>query len=173
MSVDDSSGAPAKRRWVKPVLVVSLALNLLFAGLIAGAVWKRGFGGWSGPRHKVFEAAIEQMITELPAEKRKMAEDVLARLRSDVLPRARGHRQARKRVVDVLKADPFSEEDFRNALAEVRNIRADVDKGRHGLAVELVRELNVQERRRLLEIYRSKKRQYRGRWWKLRRDGRP
>ena len=173
MSASDSSAAPVKRRWVKPVLVVSLALNLLFVGLVTGAFWKHGFGRWGGPRSKIFAATVEQLITELPAEKRKTAEDVLARLRSNVLPRVHGHRQARKRIVETLKADPFSEEDFRNALANVRAIRAEVNKGRHDLAVELVRELSVKERQRLVEIYRSKKREHRRRWRKRREDSRP
>lgn len=166
MSANEPSSAPAKRRWLKPVLVVSLALNLVFAGLVAGAIWKRGYDGSRGARHKIFEAAIEQMITELPAEKRKSAENILARLRSEVLPRARSRRQARKRAIEALKADPFSEEDLRNALANVRGIRADVDKGMHELAVELVREFDAEERRRLLEIYRSKKRDHHG--WRRR-----
>lgn len=164
MSASDPSTAPAKRRWVKPLLVVSLALNLLFVGLVAGAFWRHGFGGWGGPKGKILAVSIEQLITELPSEKRKKAEDVLSRLRSDMSPRARARQQTRKRAIEALTADPFNEDKFRDALANVRANRADRDKARHDIATELVRELSVDERKRLLEIFRTKKRQHRRRW---------
>lgn len=173
MSASDSSAPPAKRRWVKPLLVVSLALNLLFVGLVAGAFWRHGFGAWGGPKGKIFAAAIEQLITELPAEKRKKAEDVLARLRSELQPRAQERRKARARAIKALTADPFNEENFRDALANVRAIRAGVDKARHELGVELVRKLSVEERQRLLELFRKKRREHRRRWRKGRDGGRP
>ncbi|MGI9388040.1 MAG: periplasmic heavy metal sensor [Methyloligellaceae bacterium] len=172
MSASDPSTAPAKRRWVKPLLVVSLALNLLFVGLVAGAFWRHGFGGWSAPKGKILAVSIEQLITELPSEKRKKAEDVLSRLRSDLLPRARDRQQARKRAIEALTADPFNEEKFRDALANVRTIRNDSEKARHDIATELVRELSTDERKRLLEIFRSKKRQHRRRWRSKPENGR-
>lgn len=150
-----SPGAP-KRRWIKPLLIVSLAFNLLFVGLVAGSFWKFRHGkGWV-PRHRAFEATIEQVITEMP-DKRATAEDVLARLRSDVIPRARGYRAARKAVIDALLADPYSEERLREAMAELRAIRSDVLTGMHTLALDLVRDMSAAERRRLLEIFRSKR----------------
>lgn len=161
MSEEEKAGR--KRRWVKPVLIISLALNLLFVGLMFGALWNWGQGKWGGPRHKVFESAVQQMITELPPEKRANAKDILSRLRAEVLPRSKDRRAARTRAIKALKADPFNKDELQDALADIRQIRIDVDKGLHTLALELVSQLSAAERARLLEIYRSKKHR-RHRW---------
>lgn len=161
-----AAGAAPKRRWVKPVLIISLALNLLFVGLIAGSIWKKRYGPREAGKHRALEATIVQIIKEFPAERRANAEDVLARLRSEVLPRAAGRRAIVKRVVKALKADPYSEEELASALTELRKLRADVQLGMHTLSIELVRPMTVQERHRVLEIYRSKRRagHWYGRW---------
>ncbi len=163
MSSPQPSGAAApKRRLVKPVLIISLALNLLFVGLIAGTLWKFRHGKTRISKHKAFEATIEQIMTELPESNRGAAEAVLARLRSEVFPRAAGRREVVATVVKALKADPYSEENLASALADLRQLRSDVQLGLHTLSLELVRDMTVKERHRILEIFRSKRHRRRG-----------
>lgn len=149
--------AKPARRWMKPLLIVSLAMNLLFVGLIAGSIWKHRHRGAKVAKHKAFEATIEQIMTELPASKRQTAESVLGRLRSEVIPRASGRRKAVAKVVEALKADPYDEKSLADALAGLRQLRNDVHLGMHELSLELVRDMTPEERRRLLEIFRSKR----------------
>ena len=158
MSEQDAAGEGApRRRWVKPVLIISLALNLLFVGLMAGSIWKHRHGKRWVSKHKAFEATVEQVIKEFPQSKRTTAEQVLERLRGEVIPRAGGRREARRAVVDALLAEPYREKALREALAEFRKLRADVQLGLHTLALELVRDMTLAERKRLLEIFRSKR----------------
>lgn len=145
------------RRWLKPLLIISLALNLLFMGLIAGAIWKHRYRGERVAKHKAFEATIEQIMTELPAAKRQTAESVLAKLRSEIIPRAAGKRKAITSVVGALKAEPYDEKALADALAGLRQLRSDVQLGMHTLSLELVRDMTLKERQRLLEIFRSKR----------------
>ena len=149
--------AKPARRWMKPLLIISLALNLLFVGLIAGSIWKHRHRGAKVAKHKAFEATIEQIMTELPAGKRQTAESVLGKLRSEVIPRAGGKRKAVAKVVEALKADPYNEKSLADALAGLRQLRNDVHVGMHELSLDLVRDMTPQERHRLLEIFRSKR----------------
>lgn len=165
-----ASPQPPKRRWIKPVLFVSLALNLLFVGLTAGTVWKYKDGKrhWV-PRHKAFEATLEQVIKEFPAEKAATAQKVLDRLRSEVIPKVSGRRAARKEVVEAFVADPYNEQRLKDAMGELHTIRSTTHSTIHVLALDLVRDMSVEERKKILKIFRSKRRP--GKRWRQPRDG--
>lgn len=45
MTAENSTDAPKTRRWVKILLVLSLAMNLLIIGLVVGVVSERRLGG--------------------------------------------------------------------------------------------------------------------------------
>jgi len=154
-----------RRRWVKPLLIISLAFNLVFAGLIVSAMWKHRDGGFRVSKHRAFEQSIEQLLTELPTGKRAKAKSVLERLRSDVLPVAEREKKARKLAVKAMLADPYDEKKLVDALADLRELRSSSYAGMHSLAIELIRDMTPHERRRLFEIFRSK-RQPRGKWRK-------
>lgn len=164
---DKSPVAPdaPKRRWVKPLLIVSLAFNLIFVGLITSAIWKHRHEDWRVSKYKAFEQSIEQLLTELRNEKRTKAKSVLDRFRNDVLPVTDRKQAAQKRSVRAMLADPYDEKNLVDALADLREIRSSSYAGMHSLAIELVRDMTPHERRRLIEIFRSK-RHHRGKWRK-------
>lgn len=153
-----SSPSSSRPRFLKALLVISLAANFLFVGLIAGSVWKHTYGKSHLTKHRAFEATIEQVMKELPEAKRATAENVLVRLRSDVFPKADEMREARRAVVEALLADPYEEEAMRKALLDLTTLRSDVSRGMHDLSLELIREMTLEERKRLLEIFKSKRR---------------
>lgn len=150
----EGGGAGPARRWVKPLLIVSLALNLLFAGLIAGSIWKFRHGGWQ-PMRQVLELSIQEMMRELPAEKRTAGEAALAKLRNEVAPLARSVREARAEATQALKADPYDHQRFSDAMARIRDIHARRRQGRHEAVLEFVRDMTVAQRHRFFEIFRS------------------
>ncbi|MDO9525380.1 MAG: periplasmic heavy metal sensor [Gemmobacter sp.] len=94
----------AARRWVKVILVISLALNLAVAGAIAGialrnagpdrppAVRDVGFGPWGGA---------------LDRDDRRALRERFAAERDRFTGSWREEREDRKALVAVLRADPF------------------------------------------------------------------
>ncbi len=160
---DANADQPPKGRWLKPVLVVSLALNLLFVGVVAGAFLKFRDGPRGGPKHRIFELSLVQMISELPPDRRQTGESVLARLRSDVIPAVRGGRGVRKEAVAAMIADPYDEQRMKDVLVRLRETRAGTRRGMHDLFLEFIRELSVEERKRFLEVVRAQRRALRRR----------
>lgn len=153
----DPSGGGAKQRWVKPVLVVSLALNLLFAGLIAGSAWKQYHDQWR-PRAMVLGLTIEEMLPELSAEQRALGERLLERLRNDVAPLRGELYEAREKALAALTASPYDEQAFSDAMARIRNIRERAREGRHDIVITFIRDMSDAGRERFMEIYKANRR---------------
>lgn len=151
------SGGGSKQRWVKPVLVISLALNLLFVGLIAGSAWKRYHDQWR-PRAMVLGLTIEQMLPELSAEKRALGEQLLERLRNDVAPLRGELYKAREEALAALTASPYDEKAFSDAMARIREIRERAREGRHEIVISFISDMSDAERQRFMEIYKANRR---------------
>lgn len=149
-------GAP-QRGWMRPALIVSLAFNLLFVGLVAGAFWKRHHDKWR-PRHLVLELSVKEMMKELPAEKRAAGERVLEDI-SGMFPESwREIRTLRKEALDALTADPYVEERLAEAMAKLREVHDSGRKARHDAVLAFIRGMTPQERQRFIEVYKGNKR---------------
>lgn len=173
MSNDATDPAETAQRragwgWMKIALLVSLALNLLFAGLVVGGAWHHRPGKWTS-KNQALEMTIEQMIAELPADKRPAGAAALRRLRDEVAPISRGLRDARKEAIAALKADPYDHQRFSSSMAKLRDIRSRSRAGRHQVVLDLVEDMTVAQRQRFLELFRSNLRAGKGR--KRKHDG--
>lgn len=155
---DANGGSPKTRRWVWPLLVISLALNLLFVGLMAGS-WLRH--GGSGGRNKVFTGAIERLMQDLPEAKREHAAQLLERHREFIKPVRQQLRDARKAAKDAILLEPYDAAKVDVALARFREIRTSQHESMHTMIEELLKDLNLEERTMLLEHIRSG---FRSRW---------
>ena len=98
---------PKKRRWVMPLLYVSLFVNLLVAGLVIGAMLSP-----DGPRRRADDRPARGVIGEpfvraLPAEERRaLMKDVLSN--GDRIRESRESlRQRFEAFLAALRADPF------------------------------------------------------------------
>ena len=102
-------------RWMRVLLGVSLALNLLVAGLAAGAALRHGrAGGMHAAPHSLAGA----MIRELPPQDRRA---LSALARDDLARDGHGDRRARRRaeaaaVTGALRAVPFDAAALRAVL---------------------------------------------------------
>ncbi len=74
---ENTAKAPKKRRWLWPLLIVSLGFNLLFVGLVAGRIWTHGYGGHDEGRYNIFTGAVEELMKVLPDDKRQRAGELL------------------------------------------------------------------------------------------------
>lgn len=106
---------PAPARWLRGTLFVSLAVNLLVAGLVAGAVWRGGGRPMAmhDPGFGPFEAALDQ--TDRAALRRAFL------ARSGELGSPRREMRARMEAfLAALRAEPFD----RAALAQAMEAAA-------------------------------------------------
>jgi len=104
-------------RWVKPLLVVSLAVNLIVAGLIGGAMLRGGPPEQMHPDRSVSALGLRLYLRALPADQRRqIAKDARARRGEFKLgPKLiRAHMRA---LAAAVEAEPFDPETLRVVLS--------------------------------------------------------
>ena len=155
----DGSG---KRRWLWPLLIVSLALNLLFVGVVVGRIWIHG--GRPVAHERIFTGAIERLMKDLPEAKRQTASELLAHHREQVRTLRKQIRDARSAARDAVLSEPYDEDRVAKALARFREIRAGQHQSMHDMIMALLKGLSLEERKQLLHHIRAGFRHHRGRW---------
>ena len=102
--------------WVRVVLVLSLGLNLLVVGLVAGAVL---IGG--GPREVAREAGVNPFIAALPSDQRRA---VFGDIRREAGSGRRSHSELRSRfeaLLTEIRAEEFDAAAVEALLEEQRS----------------------------------------------------
>ena len=155
MSAADQQGqkanAPKKRRWLKPVLFISLGFNLLFVGLVAGRIWMHGYGGHDGGRDRIFTGAVEELMKNLPDDKRQNAAELLKRHRDTVRLLNKQKRGERKSAETAVLSDPYDEAILAGVLARFRKIRNDQHQSMHSMMIGVLKNSTLKERQELLK----------------------
>lgn len=101
-------------RKIKALLFVSLALNLMVAGLVAGAIWRHGPDGRDarGPHKDPLLWSLER------SDRRAVGEAVQSVQGADRRARGRAIAAALRNVQVTLAAQPFDAEAFKSAMRE-------------------------------------------------------
>ncbi|WP_128514189.1 periplasmic heavy metal sensor [Tabrizicola thermarum] len=137
-----AASGPSPSRWLKPALIVSVALNLAVAGLVLGA-WLR-----DGPH-----GGMPRDISFGPFSDALNDQDRRA-LRKDLMERAGEFRSSRKatqaefrELLTALRADPFDPAAVKSALAaiETRNVER-LQLGRSLIETRLI-EMSPEDRK--------------------------
>ena len=138
------SPAASKPRWLLAALFVSLALNLIIVGSLAGALWR--FRGPPPPASAVIPNLIGYAST-LPDGRRKELWEITREERNHIRPFRRQVRAAREETIKLLLTQPFDAAAFRAAQerqAEAENrARAAVQD----LYVKMAESLTAEERK--------------------------
>ena len=182
----------APRPWVMPLLVVSLALNLLVAGAIGAMLYHHFAGGAYGARPGATSMNVRDMrqrmaamrhdrparlgrpglmliaswrlLRELPRERRKALRQVIRQRRGEIRRAYAKVAGARARLAQILAGEPFDEA----AYAEAMNTLREADTAARAKAVALadafIRALTPQERRLYAREIRKAAERRRGRW---------
>ena len=104
-------------RWIKITLVISLAVNLLIAGMVGGFILR---GGPGAPGPLVSGLPIDGLRTiqrALPEDRRRAFRRDLVSKRGELGAARREMRALRVAFLAALTADPFSVEDLRAVMA--------------------------------------------------------
>lgn len=135
------------RRWMGPALAVSLALNLLVAGAVAGA-WMSGHR-----QDEVRRVAVDRMIGRTPFVAALDPDDrreVLRELRREAEPLARNRADLRARLdalLEALRAETFDRAQIEALIAEQRQIGARRMEIGEAALIDRIAAMSLEERR--------------------------
>ena len=127
---------PKRRRWLVPLLFVSLAVNLLVVGVVAGAMFSPdGPRHWGGEDHRALRGVVgEPFFRALPVrERRALVRDAAAN--HDRMRESRASLQERlDAFLMAIRSDPFDADQVARLLADQRQAAI----GRQELGEELL-----------------------------------
>lgn len=121
MTSDIPPPQPNRRRWIMPVLILSLAANLLVVGIVAGAMLSPDGPRRGGDDQRAIRGVLgEPFIRALPpAERRAMVRDVFGN--RDKFREGREALRSRvQRFLAALRAETFDRAELERLLGEQR-----------------------------------------------------
>jgi len=168
----DTSQRKRRRGWLLPLLLVSLAFNLLVVGAVGAMVarhyldrkvwgvhdgrmdarWKRRAA--LGRPGRMLRAS-RRLLRELPAERRKELSELVRRHRRAIREAYAKVGEARARLAAVIAGDPFDGNAYAEAMKALREADAAARMKVLDLADAFLRALTPEERRRYAELLRD------------------
>jgi uncharacterized membrane protein len=143
---DAGTPRPVRRapRWLLVALVVSLALNLVIVGSVAGAMWRfRKPPQWAS----AVTPNLLGYASTLPAQRRKQLWDTTLEERRHIRPFRREARTAREETIKALIAEPFEKQRFLAAQARQAEAENRARQAVQDLYVKIADGLTPEERR--------------------------
>ena len=135
--------------WMKALLVASLAVNLLVAGLVAGAFW-RGRPAMMMNAATNGGASLAGYVATLPNDRRRElwtkaqpSRDEIAGLRRDI-------RQARQDALKSLTAEPFDKQRYIDAQTRLLDAEVRQRTFQRKVSAELAASMSAEERKSFL-----------------------
>jgi uncharacterized membrane protein len=155
-----------RSRWLTIALVISLGINLLIVGVIAGRLlsghrhmWERP-GATQADRSRASDErpgdrVIQRLTEAVPAEYRPAFEAAMAEHRARLAEAGRAVREARMKVRDAMVAEPFDRAKLDAAFAELRARSQELQTAVHVAVAEAAAKLPPDARRKLAELDRG------------------
>lgn len=137
------TGAKSKR-WLKGVLVGSLALNVLFIGMAASAFWR--FGGPSAFNQNV-PGNLVAYVDTLPRGRERVLIPNGKDVRQTLLPLRRELREARRELLTTMAAEQFDRSAYERAQAKLFNAEFRLRGEQGTLLANVAANLTPEERR--------------------------
>jgi len=156
-----------RSRWITIALVISLGINLLVVGAIAGHFLSGHRYMWHRPGQMQAEASrsterpgdivIQRLTEALPAEQRPVFEAATAQHRARLTEIGRAVREARTKVRDAMVAEPFDRAKLDAAFAELRSRSQELQTTMHAAVSEAAAKLPADARAKLAESNRPRR----------------
>ncbi|WOF73411.1 Spy/CpxP family protein refolding chaperone [Parvibaculaceae bacterium PLY_AMNH_Bact1] len=153
MSSETPSTARPVRKWLGPVLLVSLVVNLfLVAAITAGIVRNmdrnsRGHASPLGLPHHI-------IARQLSGEEREKLKAAMRENRAELRHLFRDMRQAREALSEAIAADPYDPEAARTAFAELRAGMDAMATRSQDILVQAFADLTPESREKIAEAMR-------------------
>lgn len=152
MTVETNSLAPRGRsRLLYPVFIFSLALNLLFLGGIAAAVWHH-----HNMQTTRGDYGLMRFTKDLPPARQETFRQQVANARSAFKGQWDSVRIAWIEANDLLTAEPFDKEKFKAAMAKLREAENQYKTGLNNNFADIAASLTPDERK-LLQSWRARR----------------
>ncbi len=129
-------------RKIKILVVASMVLNVLLAGVIIGNLTHQ-MGRWSAFRND------RALAAKLPPEKYKLFTEIMGGARSECKQIRKQIRETRAQTLGILMAAEFDEQSFQREAARLRDLRGQVSDRMAGATLQLARQFDSEERRLL------------------------
>ena len=132
---------------LKALLIVSLAANLLVAGLLAGAIWRGRPAAMLNATAGGGGANLVGYVSSLPSERRR---DLFAKgqsNRGELAPLRQGIREARRGMLEALTAEPFDKQRFNDAQARLLDAEIRQRTAMRSIIGDLAAGMTPEERR--------------------------
>lgn len=142
---DPNATPPSSPRWIRLVLIASIALNLLVLGIVGGAILSP-----DGPRAQRAEA--NERIASVPflrALDSKERRDLIRSIRNQPAPmRATdgGPRQATEAILVLIRSDPFDATALSEALESQRRMGQERQLRGERALIQTLSEMSPEER---------------------------
>lgn len=143
---------------VKPLLYVSLAVNLFLFGLAIGWIAQPPMGGRSGGSPRTPGAfpgdqvgAVYRALEALPEPSQTRLRQQLESERSAAAPLRQSVNEQRQHLRALIEADHFDAEAAERAFAELRTLTNQIYTRQHAVLLDALRSLSAPERRVLLQ----------------------
>ena len=142
------------RRWftvLGAALVVSLALNLFFFGVIAGhRLGGRGGLDWQLTPDRL-RVGIERVLLALPDNDAKIVRELFEAQRPDITQRFLALQDARRAIGAALKAEPFDPAAFTAAYEAMQARSQELQGSIHGVIKTAIPQLSPEGRAVIVE----------------------
>lgn len=136
----------AHRRW-RLIAIISIALNLFLAGLMAGGFLRKGRGDRPPPAARAF--TMKGAGRALGPEVRPVVDEIRQAREGDRKAHFERLRTAANDATAALEAEPFDPKKLDDALAELRSVHAAFQQESHGEFVQLAERLTPEQRKAL------------------------
>ncbi len=144
------------KKSIKAMLVVSILLNLLFAGLILGHMGKSFLRGGKTP--------YQEMVAKLPADKQKIYKDAVAHAEQDNAELHEQFDDIRKKSAAILKAPDFDRESYIKQITKLHELRGKIMYNTANAVADIAGKFSPDERATLADIFRKS-----GSSWRVRK----
>ena len=131
----------ARRHWIAGLLTVSLAINLLWAGVLLGR-WSVGSTPPAPPMMWAFKGVDPETRAQLRPKLQATA--------AEIAPLRRAFRQSTREIRDIAAAEPLDEQALSSALEELREISQQYQVRVHRAALDVLPDLTRQQRLQVL-----------------------
>ncbi|MEO0912160.1 MAG: periplasmic heavy metal sensor [Pseudomonadota bacterium] len=138
----EEAKAPVRRRWMRILLIMSLSVNLLFLGLLAGAAWT----GPGAPRLTGPGGEFRVMERALPKEAREALMADMWRDRQAFHGKRRELGEIRREMIETLRTEPFDRAAMEALLARQREFWLEMGTKGQMLMLERIEAMTPEER---------------------------